>query len=71
MNSLFLEKTAKTKMPYGKYKGRYLIDIPDHYIVWMAEQGFPETELGRMLATVYEVRLNGLEELLRNIRNKH
>ncbi|NNK81848.1 MAG: DUF3820 family protein [Flavobacteriaceae bacterium] len=55
-------------MPYGKYKGRYLIDLPEYYIVWYRNKGFPKGQLGDMLATVYELKVNGLEQLVRNIQ---
>ncbi|RCU52805.1 hypothetical protein EZV61_10530 [Corallincola luteus] len=48
-------------MPFGKYAGRPLIDIPEPYMVWLAKQGFPKGELGELLALVYEVKLEGLE----------
>ena len=64
----FLVKLAKTKMPYGKYKGRYMIDLPEHYIVWYKTKGFPKGQIGEMLATVYELKVNGLEELVRTIQ---
>lgn len=65
----FLIKLAHTKMPYGKYKDRYLIDLPEYYIVWYHNKGFPKGKLGDMLKQVYELKLNGLEDLVRNIRN--
>ena len=64
----FLLKLANTKMPYGKYKGRYLIDLPEYYVVWYKNKGFPKGQLGEMLATVYELKVNGLEELVRKLR---
>ncbi len=64
----FLVKLAHTKMPYGKYKERYLIDLPEHYVVWYHNKGFPKGKLGEMLETVYTLKLNGLEELVRNIQ---
>ena len=63
-----LVKLAHTKMPYGKYEGRYLIDLPEYYIVWYHNKGFPKGKLGDMLETVYTLKLNGLEELVRNIQ---
>lgn len=66
----FLIKLAKTKMPYGKYKGKYMIDLPEHYIVWYRNKGFPKGQIGEMLATVYELKLNGLEDLVRNIQKQ-
>ena len=64
----FLLKLAHTKMPYGKYEGRFLIDLPEHYIVWYHNKGFPKGKLGEMLETVYTLKVNGLEELIRNIQ---
>lgn len=64
----FLIKLAHTKMPYGKYEGRYLIDLPEYYVVWYHNKGFPKGKLGEMLETVYTLKLNGLEELVRNIQ---
>ena len=55
-------------MPYGKYKGRFLIDLPECYVVWYRNKGFPKGQIGDMLATVYELKVNGLEQLVRNIQ---
>ncbi|CAA0151753.1 DUF3820 family protein [Tenacibaculum maritimum] len=66
----FLIDTAKMKMPFGKYKGTYLIELPEYYIVWYRNHGFPKGKLGKMLGLVYELKLNGLEELLRKIRKE-
>jgi len=57
-------------MPFGKYKGRDLINLPEHYIVWYNNKGFPKGQLGEMLQLVYELQLNGLEDLVRNIKRK-
>ena len=59
-----------TRMPYGKYAGRRLIDLPERYLVWMAGEGFPEGKLGRMLQEVYEIKINGLESLFTPLRSK-
>ncbi|WP_055435436.1 DUF3820 family protein [Lacinutrix algicola] len=64
----FLIKLAHTKMPFGKYEGRYLIDLPEHYVVWYHNKGFPKGKLGEMLETVYMLKLNGLEGLIKNIQ---
>ena len=53
------------KMPFGKYKGTKLINLPEFYVVWWHQKGFPENKLGRALATVYEIKLNGLEDLFK------
>ena len=57
---------ATTKMPYGKYKGIRLVDLPEPYIVWFSQKGFPEGKLGEMLQAVYEIKLNGLEYLFKD-----
>lgn len=67
----FLIDTSKMRMPFGKYKGRYLIDLPEHYIVWYKNKGFPAGKLGKMLGLVYELQLNGLEDILRQIRKTY
>ncbi|WP_321530404.1 DUF3820 family protein [uncultured Desulfuromonas sp.] len=53
----------ETRMPYGKYAGVRLVDLPEPYVVWMAGEGFPAGRLGRQLAEVYEIKINGLEYL--------
>lgn len=63
-----LIKLAHTKMPFGKYEGYFLIDLPEHYIVWFKTKGFPKGKLGEQLQLVYELKLNGLEDLIRNIK---
>ena len=63
-----LEVLANTKMPFGKFKGRHLIDLPEHYIVWYNNNGFPNGKLGDQLRLVYELKLNGLEYLVRKLR---
>ncbi len=66
-----LIKLAHTIMPFGKFKGRYLINLPEHYIVWYKNKGFPAGTLGEQLKLVYELKLNGLEELIHNIQKKY
>lgn len=64
-----LLKTLVTfKMPFGKYAGWLIADIPEHYLLWMAREGFPKGQLGELLALMYELRLNGLEKLLDPLR---
>ena len=58
-----LLELAATRMPFGKYQGRRLIDLPEPYVVWFAQKGFPQGKLGDMLRTVYEIKVNGLEYL--------
>ena len=65
-----LEKLVTTVMPYGKYKGRLLADLPGHYLNWFAREGFPRGELGRLLALMQEIDHNGLSPLLQPLRAK-
>ena len=64
----FLIDTANMKMPFGKYNNRLLIDLPEPYVVWFANKGFPDGELGKMLRIVYEIKVNGLEYLFEPLR---
>jgi len=66
-----LLKLAGYRMPFGKYAHRLLIDLPEPYVMWFARQGFPNGELGRMLAMVHEIKINGLEYLFAPLREKH
>ena len=52
-------------MPFGKYQGYKLLDLPEPYVVWFHGKGFPKGKLGQQLALIYEIKLNGLEKLLR------
>jgi len=67
-NPEFLLKLSKTRMPFGKYKDRLLIDLPEPYVVWFSRQGFPKGQLGEMLRMVYEIKVNGLEYLFDDLR---
>lgn len=64
----FLQDLAKAKMPFGKFKGNFLVDLPEHYIVWYHNKGFPTGKLGKQMHLVYELKINGLEELIRKIK---
>jgi len=63
-----LLELASMRMPFGKYQGRLLIDLPEPYVVWFAGRGFPEGKLGMMLRAVYEIKVNGLEYLFAPLR---
>ena len=55
---------------FGKYKGHLIIKLPEHYLVWFSSKGFPQGKLGQMLSTMYEIKLNGLEYLLKPYLNR-
>ena len=55
-------------MPFGKYSNRLLIDLPEPYVIWFANKGFPNGELGKMMAIVHEIKVNGLEYLFDPLR---
>ncbi len=61
-------RLAKMRMPFGKYKGRRLIDLPEPYVVWFSQKGFPDGQLGEMLRAVYEIKANGLEYLFKPLK---
>ena len=63
MQQLLAEALDQT-MPFGRYQGQKLIDLPEPYLVWFHRQGFPDSKLGRQLALMYEIKLNGLEGML-------
>lgn len=69
MNPEILREICTTKMPFGKYKDTILADLPISYLEWFHKQGFPQGKLGMQLATIYEIKLNGLEDLLKTIKN--
>lgn len=60
-----LVEAINTKMPFGKYAGRKLLQLPEPYLVWFHKNGFPQGKLGEQLALMYEVKLNGLEGILK------
>jgi hypothetical protein len=69
MDPTILEDIVKVKMPFGKYKDRILADLPISYLEWFLRNGgFPPGKLGMQLHTVYEIKLNGLEDLLKPLR---
>jgi len=67
-DSSVLVEIVQTKMPFGKYKGTLISDIPVSYLEWMHSKGFPPGKLGMMLATVYEIKTNGLTEILFKVK---
>ncbi|MBO3116732.1 DUF3820 family protein [Winogradskyella sp. DF17] len=69
-NKKALVELANYKMPFGKYKGEYLIDIPEYYYTWFNQKGFPEGKLGFMMQQMHEIKINGLESIIHTIRKK-
>lgn len=69
MQSEDLIKIARMPMPFGRYVGVPLIDLPERYVVWFYNQGLPDGELGRLLGLLYEIKLNGLEYLLEPLKS--
>lgn len=64
-----LIQIARMKMPFGRYAGTRLIDLPEPYVVWFKNKGFPKGRLGMLMATLYEIKSNGLEPLLASLRD--
>ncbi len=67
-DSQLLLQLVEMKMPFGKYKGTLLCNLPVSYLEWFNRKGFPDGKLGMLLRTIYEIKLNGLEDLLDPIR---
>lgn len=70
LNPNILMDLVRVHMPFGKYKGRFLCDLPVHYLEWFAKEGFPAGKLGMQLHTIHEIKINGLEKLLTPLRNR-
>lgn len=70
LNSKILQQIMVRTMPFGKYQGVKLLDIPVSYLEWMNKKGWPGGTLGKELALVYEIKMNGLMELLQPLRKK-
>jgi len=67
-NPQYLLDLIKVKMPYGKYKGVLICNLPEYYLVWYHGKGFPQGKIGNLLQTMYEIKLNGLEYLLEPLK---
>lgn len=63
-------KLATMKMPFGKYAGRVLIDLPERYLIWFSHKGFPEGELGTLLALCLEIQTQGAEDVVHTLKRK-
>lgn len=68
LNPEILKEICVMKMPFGKYEGTVLVDLPVSYLEWFNKNGMPKGKLGMQLSTVYEIKLNGLMDLLTPIR---
>ncbi len=64
-----LLKVVRMKMPFGKYSGRAISNLPEPYLVWFSQKGFPDGELGELMALALEIKINGLERLLDPLRS--
>ena len=64
-----LQRLVTTQMPFGKYQGRLIADLPGQYLNWFAREGFPKSDLGRLLELMHEIDHNGLSDLLTPLRN--
>ncbi|MBT8245081.1 MAG: DUF3820 family protein [Winogradskyella sp.] len=69
-NKETLIELAKYKMPFGKYKGQYLVDIPEYYYTWFKQKGFPKGKLGNMMQQMYEIKVNGLEDIIYKVKRE-
>lgn len=65
-----LERLLTVEMPFGKYKGRVIADLPGNYLNWFAREGFPKSEVGRLLQLMHEIDHNGLSDLLTPLRRR-
>ena len=65
INRELLDELVRTRMPYGRFKGRYLLDLPEPYVVWFKTHGFPDGKIGQQLRALYEIKLYGLEAMLK------
>ena len=70
LNQQMLVELVTMRMPFGKYANRVLCDLPEAYLLWFYRKGFPEGHIGELLAALYEIKINGLEYLLKPLRNK-
>lgn len=67
----FLIDLVRARMPFGKYKGRFITDLPVHYLEWFERKGWPAGLLGQYLATMYEIKTNGLDRILQPIKQSY
>lgn len=65
-----LIELAHAKMPFGKYQGRYLVNLPEAYLIWYRQKGFPKGKIGQQLEQMLDIKINGLEPIIYNIQRK-
>jgi uncharacterized protein (DUF3820 family) len=70
INAAHLIELANYKMPFGKYKGEFLVNLPESYYIWFQQKGFPDGKLGNLMKEMYEIKVNGLEDLIRRLIKK-
>ena len=70
MDSDSLQRLVTMTMPFGKHQGTVIADLPGNYLNWFAREGFPKTDIGRLLALMHEIDHNGLSDLLKPLRPK-
>jgi uncharacterized protein (DUF3820 family) len=70
-DSRILIDIVNTKMPFGKYKGTFISELPVYYLEWLKNKGFPAGKLGMMLSSVYEIKINGLNSILTLVKRAH
>ena len=70
MTPKLLELLVTREMPYGKYKGRLIADLPGHYLTWFAREGLPKGQLGQLLALMHELDHNDLRSLVEPLRKR-
>ena len=68
INPQILIELVSTRMPFGKYAGKFLCDLPEPYLVWFRQKGFPPGKIGEQLSAIYEIKANGLEYLLKPLK---
>ena len=64
-----LIKLVNTPMPFGKYQGRFIIDLPEAYLLWFQRQGFPRGEIGKLLQLALEIEVSGSRDIVKGLRN--
>jgi uncharacterized protein len=70
-NPEILIDMIKTSMPFGQHKGRLICDLPVNYLEWFQRQGFPQGKLGMLMQTAYEIRINGLGDIINQLKKKY